>query len=418
MDRSEQSIQNVITSYWDRRAAAYTAAQHRSEREELDRDLWTAIWRSALPTPPADVLDLGTGGGHAAILLAEMGYRVTATDLSHGMLDQARARAAGMASPPRFALDDAVRPSQPPRSFDVVASRYLAWTLRDPEAALRRWHRLLRPGGTLALVDAPWFPRGIDGNPTEGFAEHYRAEIRDHLPLAEAKGIEATAAVLERAGFADVSLTPLRDLLEADRRWGTVPGHEPRLQYLLTGRARRYRVRRAEMGDIEAMRAAERAAGERFRTLGMDDGIADDPPLAPEQLAARIAAGLAWVVEEDAGTPGAETGAPVGYLIAARLEGSLHIEQVSVDPAHGGLGLGGDLIDRADREAAALGRRELTLTTFTEIPWNAPYYERLGFERIDDARAAPELLRIRHAEAAHGLDRWPRICMRRAAHPR
>ena len=417
MTDEEQSIQNVITSYWDRRAAAYTAAQHRSEREELDRGLWTAVWRSALPAPPADVLDLGTGGGHAAILLAGMGYRVTATDLSRGMLDQARARAAGMPSPPRFALDDAVRPSQPLRSFDAVTSRYLAWTLRDPEAALRRWHRLLRPGGTLALVDAPWFPRGIDANPTEGFAEHYRPEVRERLPLAEAKGIEATAAVLGRAGFTDVALTPLRDVLAADRRWGAVPGHEPRLQHLITGRARRYRVRRAGSGDVAAMRAVEQAAGERFRALGMDC-IADDPPMAPEELAARVTAGLAWVVEEDAGRPGAETGASVGYLIAERLEGSLHVEQVSVAPAHAGLGLGGDLIDRAVREAAALGVRELTLTTFAEVPWNAPYYERLGFERLDDAHAAPELLRIRRAEAAHGLDRWPRTCMRRPVRQR
>ncbi|MCP3424482.1 bifunctional class I SAM-dependent methyltransferase/GNAT family N-acetyltransferase [Rothia sp. AR01] len=411
MDPSDPSIQRIITSYWDHRAAAYTAAQHRTEREELDRGLWVAVWRSALPAPPADVLDLGTGGGHAAILLAELGYSVTATDLSHGMLDQARARAAGLADPPRFALDDAVRPTQPHRSFDAVTSRYLAWTLREPEAALRRWHRLLRPGGTLALVDASWFPRGIDANPTEGFAEHYRPEVREHLPLAEAQGIEETAAVLERAGFRDVELTPLREVLEADRRWGTVPGHEPRLQHLITGRARRYGVRRAGAGDVEAMRAVERAAGESFRALGMEP-VADDAPPAAEELARHIAAGLAWVVEED--TARGRAGA-AGYLVAEWLEGSLHVEQVSVDPAHGGLGLGELLLERADREARALGCGELTLTTFAEVPWNAPYYERLGFERLDDARADPELLRIRRAEASHGLDRWPRTIMRRAA---
>ncbi len=59
------------------------------------------------------------------------------------------------------------------------------------------------------------------------------------------------------------------------------------------------------------------------------------------------------------------------------------------------------------------GLAGLTLTTFTDVPWNAPYYERLGFRRLAAAELTPGLRRIRAAEAAHGLDRWPRVCMRR-----
>jgi hypothetical protein len=55
----------------------------------------------------------------------------------------------------------------------------------------------------------------------------------------------------------------------------------------------------------------------------------------------------------------------------------------------------------------------LTLTTFAEVPWNAPYYLRCGFRRLGVRELTPGLRAIREREAAHGLDRWPRVCMRR-----
>ena len=76
-------------------------------------------------------------------------------------------------------------------------------------------------------------------------------------------------------------------------------------------------------------------------------------------------------------------------------------------------GVGRMLLDHAAAHARREGAPALTLTTFTEVPWNAPYYARCGFEFIDDSRLTPRLRKIREREAAHGLDRWPRVCMRR-----
>ena len=59
------------------------------------------------------------------------------------------------------------------------------------------------------------------------------------------------------------------------------------------------------------------------------------------------------------------------------------------------------------------GLPALTLTTFAYVPWNAPYYARCGFRVLDDAEITPGLRAIREQEAALGLDRWPRVCMRR-----
>ncbi|MGC3003056.1 GNAT family N-acetyltransferase, partial [Streptomyces sp. G35A] len=57
------------------------------------------------------------------------------------------------------------------------------------------------------------------------------------------------------------------------------------------------------------------------------------------------------------------------------------------------------------------GRADV-LTTFAEVPWNAPYYARLGFRPLTGPDLTPGLRRIRAEELGHGLDRWPRVCMR------
>lgn len=226
---TDPGLQARIDDYWDHRARVYDEAQHREGRDAVDRDLWGRVWSSALPPAPARVLDLGTGSGHAAFVLADRGYDVTGVDSSAGMLDIARVRAAeAKGASPTFVLGDAVDPPVD-GGFDVVVSRYLMWTLRDPLTALQRWRGLLCPGGVLAVVDSTWFDAGIEESPSE-FIDSYAA-VMDDLPLATADSIAATAEVVTAAGFCDVTTRPLTEVLEVDRRLGAAPGHQPRLQY-------------------------------------------------------------------------------------------------------------------------------------------------------------------------------------------
>ncbi|WP_425559817.1 GNAT family N-acetyltransferase [Kitasatospora terrestris] len=153
----------------------------------------------------------------------------------------------------------------------------------------------------------------------------------------------------------------------------------------------------------------ERAAGRPFRDLDMA-AIADDEPFTLTELGRYQRAGLAWVAVD----PDDPDGRPVAYLVAEPADGALHIEQVSVHPDHARRGIGRVLIEHAAARATALGLPALTLTTFAEVPWNAPYYRRCGFRVLDEAALGPDLRRIRAAERAHGLDRWPRVTMRRA----
>ncbi|WP_436770975.1 GNAT family N-acetyltransferase [Yinghuangia sp. YIM S09857] len=163
------------------------------------------------------------------------------------------------------------------------------------------------------------------------------------------------------------------------------------------------RIRAAVAAELPALQDIEIAAGLCFRDVGMPE-IAGDEPLPVGELDAYRADGHAWVAVDADDRPGA-------YLIAKPVDGNLHVEQVSVHPDHARRGVGRALIDHAAEHAAEHGMPALTLTTFTEVPWNAPYYARIGFSVLDEADAGPGLRAVRVAEAAHGLDRWPRVCM-------
>lgn len=153
------------------------------------------------------------------------------------------------------------------------------------------------------------------------------------------------------------------------------------------------------------LRDIERAAGAPFRDIGMA-AIADDEPLSVAELDRFRREGRAWVAVD-------HTGFPVAYLIAGVVDGNLHIEQVSVHPDRARRRIGRRLLEHAADRARADGRRALTLTTFVDVPWNAPYYRRCGFRELGPDQITPGLREIRQREAALGLDRWPRVCMRR-----
>ncbi|WP_405911541.1 GNAT family N-acetyltransferase [Streptomyces sp. NBC_00963] len=162
-------------------------------------------------------------------------------------------------------------------------------------------------------------------------------------------------------------------------------------------------IRTAHAAELPVLQDIERAAGRCFRDIGMPE-IADDEPLSLDELASYQRAQLAWVAVD-------ETDAPVAYLIADRVDGNFHIEQVSVHPDSARRGIGRSLLDHLADRAAPDGIPALTLTTFAGVPWNAPYYARCGFRPLDEKELGRGLREIRAREAAHGLDRWPRLCM-------
>ncbi|MFN0030509.1 MAG: GNAT family N-acetyltransferase [Acidimicrobiales bacterium] len=156
------------------------------------------------------------------------------------------------------------------------------------------------------------------------------------------------------------------------------------------------------------MRAIEVDAGARFRAVGLD-AIANDDPPAAAVLLTYVADGRAWLAERN--------GELVGYATASVVDGEGHLDQVSVLGLAAGHGIGALLVDRVCRWAADAGYHAVSLTTFRDVPWNGPYYQRLGFVEIPEHGCGPELRAIRRAERHAGLDVRPRIAMRKVLQP-
>lgn len=164
-------------------------------------------------------------------------------------------------------------------------------------------------------------------------------------------------------------------------------------------------IRTAHRDELPALRDLETAAGVLFRDIGMTD-VAEHPPPALEVFEEYRRTGRLWVSVDDADRP-------TGFVLVELVDGAAHIEQLSVHPEHQGHGIGRELIGYVDRWAAAQGIPALTLSTFRSVPWNGPYYARLGFSELAGTELTPGLGRIQAAETAFGLDPAERIFMRR-----
>ena len=157
-------LKTEIVAYWDRRAPSYT--------DVIEKNLegpWEKVWADYLTArfPEGEpketrVLDVGTGPGFYAMILAARGYPVTAVDFSEKMLAEARRNAGPLAERIDFRRMDAQALTFPDGSFDVIVTRNLTWNLQDPARAYGEWGRVLRSGGVLLNFDANWYAYLVD----------------------------------------------------------------------------------------------------------------------------------------------------------------------------------------------------------------------------------------------------------------
>jgi len=160
-------------------------------------------------------------------------------------------------------------------------------------------------------------------------------------------------------------------------------------------------LRPARPDDVPRLQAIEVAAGTLFAGTP-HTFVVDHPPPAADEL---LAAAAVIVAVDDADEP-------VGYARIELVGGQPHLEQLSVDPAHGRTGIGTALLDAVQAWA---GDRPVTLTTFTDVPFNRPYYERRGFAVVPGDEWTPALRALVAEEATHGLDPAVRVVMRRVS---
>ncbi|ODA42104.1 hypothetical protein DSBG_1158 [Desulfosporosinus sp. BG] len=118
-----------------------------------------------------EVLDIGTGPGFFAIILASLGHKVTAIDCTEEMLAHARRNAEREGVAPDFRKMDCQKLDLESNSFDLILCRNLTWILKEPEVAYLEWHRVLKPGGRLLVFDANWHLRLFDAEMQRRYEE-------------------------------------------------------------------------------------------------------------------------------------------------------------------------------------------------------------------------------------------------------
>ena len=127
-------------------------------------------------------------------------------------------------------------------------------------------------------------------------------------------------------------------------------------------------------------------------------GAVDWPPATTgEERAAEP--GILLVAEDDEGTV-------VGFTHVVDLGGRWHLEQIAVDPAHGRRGVGAALLDATHAELARRAVPEVTLMTYADVPWNAPFYAQHGYVELE---VLPEHLQpVWDGEELFGMSRHGR----------
>lgn len=204
-------------AYWTNRAQGYSAV-NQEELSSSQHGVWgkvlsQEIQRQFPGQAPQDiqVLDIGTGPGFFAILLAEQGYSVTGVDYTAQMLSQAKKNAGKLSENIRFLQMDAEDLRFPDACFDVIVTRNVTWNLHNPENAYCQWVRVLRPGGLLLNFDANWYRYLFDEDARAGHQEDrknvHATQVEDDTAGTDTDAMEAIA----RQAYLSTQMRPAWD---------------------------------------------------------------------------------------------------------------------------------------------------------------------------------------------------------------
>ena len=210
MTKAPQNYTCENIAYWTKRAPGY-AQVNRDELGSRQRQVWSRALDSRIrahfgrrPRGETAVLDVGTGPGFFAILLAERGYEVTAVDYTASMLEEARYNAGRLGRSIRFFRMNAEQLAFADGYFDVVVTRNLTWNLPHPDKAYGEWRRVLKRGGLLLNFDANWYRYLYDEEARRGYMEDRehirRSGVADETDGTDIPAMEAIAGKAPLSG--------------------------------------------------------------------------------------------------------------------------------------------------------------------------------------------------------------------------
>ena len=224
------NLKNEIHDYWTNRARGYSE-YNQQEMADARRTMWRDKLLSLLGNQfpekePKEIkiLDVGTGPGFFAILLAEAGYQVTAIDYTEEMLKEAQSNAGELAKCIVWKTGDAQALDVESNSFDAVVTRNVTWNLPRPDLAYKEWLRVLKPEGVLYNFDADWYGHLYNEEKRSSYEKDRRQteeqnvedyysgtdiekmeEIARQVPLSRLERPKWDLETMKKAGFLDVS---------------------------------------------------------------------------------------------------------------------------------------------------------------------------------------------------------------------
>lgn len=193
------NIQEKIDAYWSKRADKFSECRVK-DLEGYQREIWTKLIGEAFENCRGlKALDVGTGAGFYAFLLADLGFEVTAIDYSNNMIENARNNAKKLGySNIKFLQMDAQNLIFEDESFDFIISRNVTWTLPDPKKAYEEWRRVLMPGGKIMNFDAN-YAQGFEFAEKEGL--NYK-EMQNWVSSSYNRVMQSEELIHERNEYA------------------------------------------------------------------------------------------------------------------------------------------------------------------------------------------------------------------------
>jgi ubiquinone/menaquinone biosynthesis C-methylase UbiE len=182
-----------IKAYWSERAATFDQSPGHEIFSEEERAAWHQLFLRHLgPGNGRAALDLASGTGVISHLMDDLGFRVTGMDWAEPMMERAQSKAKIRKRSISFRLGDAENTMEPDNAYDVIVNRHLVWTLVDPKAAFAEWLRVLRPGGTLLIIDGDF----VSSTPLERLLSQL-AVFGTRLGILKSDAVQASAAMMD-----------------------------------------------------------------------------------------------------------------------------------------------------------------------------------------------------------------------------
>jgi len=207
----------IVAKHWNEYSPQFDEAHN---TENLD------VWRKELGklisgNQGAKVLDIGTGTGFLALMVAELGYESYGIDIAEDMLELGRQHAKERNVSVNFLNGEGEHLPFEDNCFEALVNARVLWTLLDPDVSFSEWIRVIKPDGKLlSFIRHP--------NPDKQIEPSFYGEEFDiKLPLRQATN-ELYIEYMERAGFKNVKIIPLpEEMSRADATpWMAVYGEK------------------------------------------------------------------------------------------------------------------------------------------------------------------------------------------------